>query len=154
MALHSVSYALTVVVPTATRVVGWNRGYLRPYFHVDAQWSERHKSDKRWQRGLWSSTTNIKRQKYTSREDRGHISIVINTYSHTTAALITVRTRTHTYLTTLNNIWTRVHCTRYYTSKTNVLQRDLEKHAYSICVFLFVQGYYILLPVYVHLFCF
>lgn len=64
----------------------------------------KREADRGWQRGLWSSTTNIERQKYTSREDGGLISNVIDHYSHTTAALNTVTTHTHAYLTTLNNI--------------------------------------------------
>lgn len=81
-------------IPKTTTLVSWIEYTWDPvgfFFYVDPQWSKRHKFDREWQRGLWSSTTNIERQKYTSREDGGLISNVIDTYSHTTAALNTVR---------------------------------------------------------------
>lgn len=153
MALHSVSYVLTVAISTSTRVVGWKDTWdpVFSWTHSEARGISLTEDGKEVS-GALPQTSRDKSS--LSEKTEAVFLTIINTYSHTTSALITVRTHTHAYLTTLNNIWTRVHCTRYYTSKTNVLQRDLEKHTYSVCVFLFVQGNYILLPVYAHLFCF
>lgn len=135
MARHSVSYVLNVVISTAATVVSWSRVYLRPcwvffcfftWTHSEARGISLTEDGKEVSGALPQTL----RDKSTLPEDGGLIPNVIDTYSHTTAALNTVGTHTHTHLTTLNNIETKVHCTRYYTSKTNVLHRDLDKHTY------------------------
>lgn len=92
MALRSVSYALTAAVPTATGVAGWDRGYLRPCVYGR---TVKRECDGRWRGGLWSSTTNIERQKYTSR-DRGRVSNGINTHNSCSDHCEDAHTHTHT----------------------------------------------------------